>query len=623
MVQIYISYTEKDSEELSRFRAHFGPVERATGLTVWCNTDVKKGFSYKEAEQHIRASDIFICLVSVEYLNSPYIIDSELPAIKHAAANRRALVIPIVLEKSFWELQFRGFQCLPLSPRKLVLPIHQWRSLNNGFHEAAEQAAQIIQRFIDTIPPQGAAEPGITLVVTEDGFDLGDASPSAAERSDPLQQTLLELLRERLKSLQEPLERLRNSHPILYQEIVAYRSFAEKDLAEVNVAALASLGTVIAGILKNLTPLLSSNTESAALEPEVRASIEGLLDHHARLIMGFAEGRELAARLMSYRSQIEGREQQAQNETHRVLEPMLKEPNLLADKAHRLISAVAAGVSSTEIAAYETLTESIRVAVRALASIGRTVGNRVGGIPNAITYASFLAPLAGDQNFEVYKAAINYIITNGAQLTAFSANQEDIRRLFGWILEQFGKQPRPQIAVAATAPAKAEVRAFYMELNVTRLQDGTREVATRIPGEQRIPLEALLSHPNFWGWADAFEKKVSQKRGKTDERVYYERSVSWEIVDVTNPTSATVSDVRLYFYENSADFRFHSGEIASRGREGDLIRITRSADEHSDYRCELARQGTTEHSSWLKLCSPGKRTPRVFGFELIDLPNRK
>jgi len=617
MVQIYISHAENDIEELARFREHMGPFERAEGLSIWANAGGSR-YSYREAEPHIRASDIFICLVSANYLNSAYITDSELPAIKQAAARRGALVVPIILEKSFWELEFGGFDCLPVSRRKLVLPVHQWRSLKAGFHEAAQQAAQSIQSFIEKIPPRGTADEGITLVVTEEGFDLSDASPSFAERNDPLQKALLRLLQERLASLSDVIQRLGNTHPTLQAEIAAYRDFAQDELADLNVPALASLGTIIGGMVKALAPGMEGNSETTALEPETRVLVEGLLDHHARLIMGFTEGRELAARLITYRSQMEGRELQVQQAAQLVLGPMLTEQNLLTGRAKKLLSAVRDSVASKEAAAYETLTESVRVTVRAIASIGRVVGNRIGSIPNAITYASFLAALSGDQNFEVYKAAVRYITTNGAQISAFAANQEDIRRLFSWLLEQFGAQPQPKITSLIGISSETPESAFYMELTVTRVQSGTRDVETSIPGEQRVPLEALLAHSDFWGWPDEYKKIVSKSDRNAEERIYWEKHAVWEISDVSSPEAVIRSNVRMYFYENRADFRFHSGEIARRGRGGDLIRITKTADDKSDYKCELAQQGSQQHRKWLELCKPGQHTSRVFAFEVAN-----
>ena len=172
----------------------------------------------------------------------------------------------------------------------------------------------------------------------------------------------------------------------------------------------------------------------------------------------------------------------------------------------------------------------------------------------------------------------------------------------------------PDIEPMAFVPATA----FYMELNATKGKDGN------IPGEQRIPLPAIWSAQEFWGWKANYtkdinprkSKKVATSDAKTEDRIYYNWHPIWEISELKNPDHIIKRTVRMYLYENSSDFRFTCGEIAKWGDPGDIIRIEKIDNGVIDFRCQLAKKGSVEHTEWSKICvgRPDAHTRRGFGF---------
>lgn len=175
------------------------------------------------------------------------------------------------------------------------------------------------------------------------------------------------------------------------------------------------------------------------------------------------------------------------------------------------------------------------------------------------------------------------------------------------------KTPLPEVEPIATVPATA----FYMELNATKGEGN-------IPGEQRIPLPAIWSAQNFWGWKENYTRDVNPRKGeqqaavgsRAEDRVYYNWRPVWEISELGNPERRVVRQVRMYLYENSSDFRFTCGEIKKWGDPGDIIRLEKVEDGEVHYRCQLAKIGTPEHGEWKKICTgiPGTHTRRGFGF---------
>ena len=100
--------------------------------------------------------------------------------------------------------------------------------------------------------------------------------------------------------------------------------------------------------------------------------------------------------------------------------------------------------------------------------------------------------------------------------------------------------------VAFTPVAQITPAAFYMELTTTTGKAGN------IPGEQRIPLEAIYVAAEFWGWPDNYEKVVNPRKGvstKGADRVYRTWKPVWRILEDGNPNKDVTKAVRMYMYE--------------------------------------------------------------------------
>lgn len=148
--------------------------------------------------------------------------------------------------------------------------------------------------------------------------------------------------------------------------------------------------------------------------------------------------------------------------------------------------------------------------------------------------------------------------------------------------------------------------AFYMTL--PKLQ------GDNIPGEGRIPLEAIELAKEFWGWPNEYSNKVSPRQGQN--RVYWNWRPMWRIWDVTAPDDLITQEVRMYMYENSSDFRFYVRPLVKAGADvGDVVRIRRIAEPDAEFECVWARQGTPEFDDWIQSCTQAVRnSPRRFGY---------
>ena len=165
---------------------------------------------------------------------------------------------------------------------------------------------------------------------------------------------------------------------------------------------------------------------------------------------------------------------------------------------------------------------------------------------------------------------------------------------------------------AATLPVDDQTRdpllpaAFYMTLPTLQ--------GPNIPGEARIPLEAIELAKEFWGWPDEYVREVST-RGKSI-RVYWNWRPMWKVWSLETPDTIATQEVRMYMYENSSDFRFYVRPLVNAGGNlGDVVCIRRVAEPDAEYECVLARKGTPEYKEWIKACTqPVRSSTRRFGY---------
>lgn len=168
------------------------------------------------------------------------------------------------------------------------------------------------------------------------------------------------------------------------------------------------------------------------------------------------------------------------------------------------------------------------------------------------------------------------------------------------------------VPTVITPIAQITPNAFYLELTATQ------GVSGNIPGEQRIPLEALNAAQDFFGWPDNYTKSINPRKGLSApgiRRVYYEWKPSWRVYSTSDATKDVTVNVRMYFVQANSDYRFHVGNLVKWANAGDIVRITRHENGPHEYECALALSGTPTHAQWKAICALGStHSPRVFGF---------
>lgn len=98
-VEIFISYSHQNAAWFAKLRPLLKFREPSTNLAhVWHDQQLQAGDRWdEEIQAALKVADIFVCLVSYEFLASDYIMDVELPAALAREQKGEVVIVPIVL----------------------------------------------------------------------------------------------------------------------------------------------------------------------------------------------------------------------------------------------------------------------------------------------------------------------------------------------------------------------------------------------------------------------------------------------------------------------------------------------------------------------------------------------
>ncbi|HEY1931889.1 MAG TPA: TIR domain-containing protein [Acetobacteraceae bacterium] len=153
----FISYAHADFDECREFHKLLMPVARHCGVEFWWDPKLQTGAAWNQAiADAIAAAEVFVAFVSAESLYSTYISGTELPAMRMRAQGNGGLILPILLNRCLWQFDFAAAQLAPTF-KAVLKPIVDWHPRHHGYHAAAEQAADAMQRYYNLQPAHHAA----------------------------------------------------------------------------------------------------------------------------------------------------------------------------------------------------------------------------------------------------------------------------------------------------------------------------------------------------------------------------------------------------------------------------------------------------------------------------------
>lgn len=169
-MKAFISYSHRDSAALDRLHTHLAVLHREGLIESWFDRDILAGDEIDPViAQRMEESELFLLLVSPDFLNSTYCYDIEMKRAlkKHDAGQAR--VVPIIVEPCDWaSTPLGGLKAIPRDGK----PIAEWANANTAYLDVVQEVRRIVQAYVQRATPA----PGVASAPTN------TAEPAASRR---------------------------------------------------------------------------------------------------------------------------------------------------------------------------------------------------------------------------------------------------------------------------------------------------------------------------------------------------------------------------------------------------------------------------------------------------------
>ena len=101
---VFISYSRKDEAEKDMLVSHLGVLQEAAGLIdLWSDGRIGAGEDWQaQIKQAIAQARIAILLITANFLNSRFILDTEVSALLKRCQNERLVIFPVIARACAW-----------------------------------------------------------------------------------------------------------------------------------------------------------------------------------------------------------------------------------------------------------------------------------------------------------------------------------------------------------------------------------------------------------------------------------------------------------------------------------------------------------------------------------------
>lgn len=135
-LELFYSYSHKDEELRDVLETHLSMLKRQKVISQWHDRGILAGEEWGgEIDEHLKAADIILLLVSADFLASDYCYDIELKLAMGRHEAGEACVVPVILRPCDWSgAPFGKLQALPRNAR----PVTTWPNQDEAFTDIAK-----------------------------------------------------------------------------------------------------------------------------------------------------------------------------------------------------------------------------------------------------------------------------------------------------------------------------------------------------------------------------------------------------------------------------------------------------------------------------------------------------
>lgn len=148
-MRAFLSYSHKDKWALERLHIHLAVLRREGKITEWFDREILAGGEVdKEISAQLEECDVFLPLVSADFLASNYCYEKEMGRAIRRHKDGAMRIVPVIVEPCDWKSSpLLPFKALPRDGK----PITEWTNQNNAFLDIVEELRRLIKpKPVDT-----------------------------------------------------------------------------------------------------------------------------------------------------------------------------------------------------------------------------------------------------------------------------------------------------------------------------------------------------------------------------------------------------------------------------------------------------------------------------------------
>lgn len=180
-MRAFISYSHHDKAALDRLHVHLKNLTRGGHIETWYDRDILAGSDLNaEIARELEAADLFLLLVSPDFIASDYCVEREMKRALERHAAGAARVVPIIVEECDWKAmgELRQLKAVPTDGQA----ISEWANANTAYLNVVQELRRIIEAdgspaTVATATPEPVAvRPATTRYRAKRQFDQIDKS---------------------------------------------------------------------------------------------------------------------------------------------------------------------------------------------------------------------------------------------------------------------------------------------------------------------------------------------------------------------------------------------------------------------------------------------------------------
>lgn len=157
MAVVFFSYSHADESFRDRLETHLAMLKHEGVIEAWHDRRIVAGSALDPAiSTQVERADLFLCLVSADFLASSYCYGVEMTRALERRAAGQAHVIPVILRDCDWKRSPLGkLLAVPRDGKPVVKFPHE--------DEAFLQVVEAIREYLASVPPPGGSQVPETL----------------------------------------------------------------------------------------------------------------------------------------------------------------------------------------------------------------------------------------------------------------------------------------------------------------------------------------------------------------------------------------------------------------------------------------------------------------------------